>query len=222
MNRLLLFACLTFALPSMVLAQNTANPSAKVESKDNKASRGAASKPKSKLMTREELRACLVLSDANKAETVAIKDAQAINAKERADLLATKEELTKQGPALSDEATALKAEQAELLKTNEELKAQVPKLPRAEAEAKIADYKAKVAEHDAKIDAFNGRKNKYDSAVKEFDAKVEGINAATRELDARIQNHMDKVEDWKQGCANKLYNEDDETAIRKEMGLKKN
>lgn len=221
MNRLLLYACIAFALPSLALAQTAADPNTKVDSKDSKASRPAAGKPKSKLMTREELRACLLLSDANQAETVAVKDAQAANAKERADLLATKEELTKQGPALSAEATALKAEQTELLKTNEELKAQVPKLPRAEAETKIADYKAKVAEHDARIDAFNARKIKYESAVKEFDAKVGAINATTRELEARIQTHMDKVEDWKKGCANKLYNEDDEIAIRKEMGQKK-
>ncbi|MCX2863215.1 hypothetical protein OOZ63_15390 [Paucibacter sp. PLA-PC-4] len=219
MKRFLLSACVAALLPALALAQ-TANPNAKVDPKNNKVSRPVVEKPKQKLMTRDELRACLTTFDKNETDAKEIKAAQAANAQERAEMVKAKEELTQQGAALTTTGTELKTEREELIKGQEVIKAQLPKMERPDAEKVLADYKAKAAAHDARIDAFNASKNKYSADAKAFDAKVEKHNADTQALQARAEAHLDKVDDWKEDCSKKPYDEADEIAVKKELGLK--
>ena len=219
MKRILLCTLFVAALPA--LAQVTTNPNAKVDPKNNKVSRPVVEKPKVKLMTRDELRSCLVLFDQNETEAKEIKAAQAGNLEARASLMKAKEALLKEGSELDASANALKAERAELLKTQDEMKEKLPKMERAAAEAALNDYKARAAAHDVKVDAYNQAKNKYATTAREFDAKIEAHNQSSKELAARTDAHLDKVEDWKADCSNKSYDEADEIAIRKELGLMK-
>ncbi len=217
MKRLLLCALLTAALP--VLAQ-TANPNAKVDPKNNKVSRPVVEKPKPKLMSRDELRSCLQLFEANNTEAAAIKEAQATHAKERAELLAGKDELNKRGQTIGTDAATIKADREAVIKLNETLKEQLPKMEKADAAKALADYQARAAALDARIDAFNNGKRQYDADAKVFDAKVEAHNKTTEPLRQRTDAHLDKADEWKAQCANKPYDEADEIAVRKELGLK--
>ncbi|QPF73570.1 hypothetical protein G8A07_11980 [Roseateles sp. DAIF2] len=218
-QRLLLCTLIVAALPA--LAQVATNPNAKVDPKNNKVSRPVVEKPKVKLMTRDELRACLIRFDKNEADAKDIKAAQEANAKERADMLKLKEELTQAGQSLNTGAAELKAEREGLIKSQEGLKEQIAKLERADAEKVLADYKAKAAAHDVKIDAYNQAKNKYAEDAKGFDAKVESHNKNTKDLQARTETHLDEVDDWKNECSKKSYDEADEIAVRKELGQTK-
>lgn len=219
MKRILLCALVAAALP--VLAQVTTNPNAKVDPKNNKVSRPVVEKPKVKLMTRDELRACLVQFDKNETDAKEIKAAQASNLEERSGLVKAKEDLLKEGSELDASATALKAERADLVKAQDEIKEKLPKLERAAAEALLNDYKARAAAHDVKVEAYNASKTKYAATAKDFDAKIEAHNKSSKELVARTDAHLDAVEDWKAECSKKSYDEADEIAIRKELGLKK-
>lgn len=220
MKRFLLSACVAALLPTLALAQSTVNPNAKVDPKNNKVSRPVVEKPKQKLMTRDELRSCLTQLDKNDADAHEIKAAQQANTEERAELVKAKDLLTKQGEALNATATELKAERDVLLKTQDELKVQIPKMEKAEAETLLKDYQARAATADAKIDAYNASKLKYTDDAKAFDAKIVAHNAASKALAARTETHLDGVEDWKEDCSKKAYDEADEIAIRKELGLK--
>ena len=111
MKRFLIAAGLVAFLPAVALAQGTSAQDAKVGSKNNGASPPA--QDKSKRLTRDELRACMLLSDANQAEAVAIKEAQTAYF---ADLLPAKEALRKQRDWINEEGSALKKEQGELQK----------------------------------------------------------------------------------------------------------
>ena len=219
MKRILLCTLIVAALPA--LAQVSANPGAKVDPKNNKVSRPVVEKPKQKLMTREELRACLVRFDKNETEAKDIKAAQAANAQERAEMVKLKDELTLAGQTINTTATELKAEREALIKSQEGIKEQIAKLERAEAEKVLADYKAKAAAHDERIDAYNKAKAKYAEDAKSFDAKVETHNKSSKDLQTRTEAHLDTVDDWKAECSNKPYDEADEIAVRKELGLNK-
>lgn len=219
MKRILLCTLIVAALPA--LAQVSANPNAKVDPKNNKVSRPVVEKPKQKLMTRDELRACLIRFDKNETDAKDIKAAQTANAQERAEMIRLKDELTKTGQLISNSANELKAEREALIKSQEGIKEQIAKLERAEAEKVLADYKAKTAAHDERIDAYNKTKAKYAEDAKSFDAKIEAHNNGSKNLQTRAEAHLDEVDDWKAECSNKAYDEADEIAVRKELGLNK-
>ena len=218
MKRSLFAAGLVALLPAVSLAQGTAAPDAKAGSKNSSASRPA--EDKSRRLTRDELRACMLLSDANKAEAVAVKDAQTTYLKERADLLAAKDKLGKQSDWLDEEGNALKVEQVEIQKAQEALREQLPKMEKPAGDAAIEAHKARAAKFDARVDALNAGRNQYNAGAKELNARSEASNAVLREVNARTEAHLAKVEDWKANCSNRSYDEMDEIVIRREMGKK--
>jgi len=216
MKRILLSVCLAALLPALATAQ-TANPKAKVDPKNNKVSRPVVEKPKQKLMTRDELRACLNQQSGNEAEAKAVLAAEADYKKERERLMAEKEQLTKEGEAIDASAASIKAEQAELIKFNEDLKTKLPEMTRADQKAAIEDYNVRAKANDAKIEVHNKRKDDYVVKAKAFDAAIESFNKAGKDLETRSLDHLDAVDGWKKSCGNKPYDEADEVAIKKEQ-----
>jgi chromosome segregation ATPase len=219
MKRILLCTLIAAALPA--LAQVTANPNAKVDPKNNKVSRPVVEKPKQKLMTRDELRACLQRFDKNEVQAKEIKAAQAANAQERSELTAFKEAVTKEGEALTASANAIKAERDDLLKEQEGLKEKMAKLERADAEKVLNEYKARATAHDAKIEAYNQARLRYSENAKSFDGRADAFNTSNKNLQERAEAHLDEVDNWKEDCSNKPYDEADEIAVRKELGQTK-
>lgn len=217
MNRILLSLLLAAALPA--LAQ-TVNPAAKVDPKNNKVSKPVEVKPKQKLMSRDELRACLVQLETNNKDAAEIKTAQTAFNQERSDLLASRAEMESRGKGLSADASQLKQDRDELLKLNETLKVEIPKMEKEAATKAAADYQARATALDQRIDAFNNAKRQFDADGKAFDVKIEAHNKSAESLRKRTEDHLDSVDDWKANCANKSYDEADELAVRKELGLK--
>ena len=75
MKRILLSLALVLAVSAQ--AQIATNANAKVDPKNNKVANPVVEKPKAKLMTREQLRACIDQQEANGKEAEAIKAEQA-------------------------------------------------------------------------------------------------------------------------------------------------
>lgn len=216
MKRILLSVCLAALLPALASAQTT-NPNAKVDPKNNKVSRPVVEKPKLKLMTRDELRACFKQQADNDAEAKAVLAAEAEYKATRERLMADKETLTKEGEGIDASVLAIKAEQTELLAANEELKTKLPDMSRSEQKAAIEAYNVRAKANDAKIEAHNQRKDAYLARARAFDEAIEKFNKSGKDLESRSLDHLDTVDNWKKACGNKPYDEADELAIKKEL-----
>ncbi|MDL5034172.1 hypothetical protein QRD43_19890 [Pelomonas sp. APW6] len=216
MKRILLSVCLAALLPALASAQ-TVNPNAKVDPKNNKVSRPVVEKPKQKLMTRDELRACFKQQADNDAEAKGVLAAEAEYKQARERLMADKETLTKEGEAIDANAVAIKAEQAELIKSNEDLKTKLPDMSRSEQKAAIDAYNERAKANDAKIETHNKRKDEYIARARAFDESIEKFNKSGKDLESRSLDHLDAVDNWKKACGNKPYDEADEIAIKKEQ-----
>ncbi|PTT87082.1 hypothetical protein DBR42_12425, partial [Pelomonas sp. HMWF004] len=145
---------LTLVLAVSAQAQVTANPKAKVDPKNNKVSNPVVEKPKAKLMTRDELRACIDQQEANSHEAEAIKADQAAY-KTNADKLKAEKATLEGGEAtLAKQIADVKAEKEAILKSHETLTAEAPKLEKAELKARNEAYQARANAFGPMIDAL--------------------------------------------------------------------
>lgn len=204
----------------LVQAQIATNPNAKVDPKNNKVSRPVVEKPKQKLLTRDELRACMVGRADNEAEGKKIKEEEAQVTAQRTAVLAEKEELTKRGNEIAASLNQLKSERDALIKSGEDAKANAAKMTKDELKAAQEAYQAKAVELDKRIEAHNKTKDTYISDSQGFDAKVEAYNKRKDELATRVDKYLETVDEWRTSCQNKAYDELDEKAIKKELDAK--
>lgn len=220
MKRILLSLALAAALPAVfpVYAQSgaTANPNAKVDPKNNKVGKPVVEKPKVKLMTRDELRSCMDLNDANGKEAQSIKDGQATYKQESTELRNEKDALQKEEEAYTAQVAELKKEREAILKMNEDIKAAAPKMSKEELDAKRKEYEARAAKFDASAGPVIDGGKALEAKRKAFSDKVDKFNASFKVLEDRTEAHLDKTDAWKAECSNKSYDEADEAAIKKE------
>jgi chromosome segregation ATPase len=185
-----------------------------------------------KLLTREELRACLKRLD----DTNAVgKDVE----QRRAALDKDKDELGKSGEALKAERaevesrlaavreweTRMRAHAVEVEAFNQRSKA-VEQAPRGEREAMIKTLEAErerlgqvrtplvsdearlVPAYQNAVKAYNERALTRDTVVAEWNERNKAINEAALK-------HEEQRSAWVSECANRPYNEDDEIAIKR-------
>ncbi len=176
-----------------------------------------SAKPKVKLMTRDELRACLERQDGNASEGKAIEAEDKVMADERAKVLLERDAIkAKQGEIEEAEKALVAANQA-VAQRFEELKTLLPKMSKKEqAEAK-ADYEKRASEVNSKIDPHNQRKRVFLAEVKAFEERVDSFNKRKDQLSDRADKLGDAQEAWRNECGNRPYDEADEIAIRKEQ-----
>lgn len=216
MKRILLSLALAAALPVFAQSAATVNPNAKVDPKNNKVGKPVVEKPKVKLMTRDELRHCMDLNDANIKEAQSIKDGQATYKQESTDLRTEKEALQKEEDSYTANVSELKKEREAILKMNEDIKVAAPKLSKEELDAKRKEYEARAAKFDASAGPVIDSGKALEAKRKLFSDKVDKFNASFKVLEDRTEAHLDKMDAWKAECSNKSYDEADEAAIKKE------
>ena len=215
---------LLIALAALALATAQAqvanNPNAKVDPKNNKVSRPVVEKPKEKLMTRDELRACIDQRDANDAEAAAINTELKAYTANTATLKAERDRLETATNDMNARTTAAKAEFDAIMKANEEFKAAAPKMEKA-------DFEAKKKELTDRSTAFEATREKIIADSKVLSGEKEALgnnidkhNENFKVLDDRRENQLDQVDAWKKNCSNKKYDENDEAAIKKERAAK--
>ncbi|MCY4755954.1 hypothetical protein [Pelomonas aquatica] len=214
MKRILLPLALVLAVSAQ--AQIATNTKAKVDPKNNKVANPVVEKPKPKLMTRDELRACIDQQEANGKEAEAIK-AEQNSYKANADQLKAEKATIEAGEAaLGKQVDALKAEKEGILKAHEALTAEAPKLEKAELKARNEAYTARTTAFGTMVDAVKAADAEQGVKRKAFSAKVDALDAQYKAIEDRTEKHFDANDKWKAECQNKAYDENDEKAIRKE------
>jgi hypothetical protein len=219
MKRILLPLALVLAVSAQ--AQVTNNPKAKVDPKNNKVSNPVVEKPKAKLMSRDELRACIDQQEANSKEAEAIKVEQAAYKANADKLKAEKGEIEVGEAALSKKAAEAKAEKEAILKEHEALTAEAPKLEKAALKARNEAYLARTTAFGTMVDAVKAADADQNVKRKAFSEKVDALDAQFKAIEERTEKHFDANDKWKAECQNKAYDENDEKAIRKEKAAGK-
>ena len=194
---------------------------------------GEAVRSGERVMTREELRACLNRSDelVNRRQEI-----------ERDDAL-----IEQQRKVLSDEAEALKAEQSALRAEGERqqaafkeradrLTAQVNEFRdrtsedkrgqgRVQSRSQLAeierervkldtDIKALNADRDVLVKELEERSAAFTAKLASRDERASAYNERIRAQRARVTAHESDADTWRRECGNRPYREDDEKAIR--------
>lgn len=214
MKRILLPLALVLAVSAQ--AQITNNPGAKVDPKNNKVANPVVEKPKPKLMTRDQLRACMDQQDANGKEAEAIKADQASYKANAEKLKAEKVTLEAGEAALGKQVTDVKAEKEAILKAHEALTAEAPKLSKEDLKARNEAYTARTTAFGGMVDAVKAADAEQGVKRKAFSEKVDALDAQFKGIEDRTEKHFDANDKWKAECSNKAYDENDEKAIRKE------
>lgn len=214
MKRILLPLALVLTVSAQ--AQTTVNPNAKVDPKNNKVSNPVVEKPKAKLMSREELRACIDAQEANAKEAEGIKADQAAYKATAEQLKAEKAKLEVGEAELGKQVEAVRAEKEAILKAHEALTADAPKLDKAELKARNEAYLARTTAFGTMVDAVKAADAEQGVKRKAFSAKVDALDAQFKAIEDRTEKHYDANDKWKAECQNKAYDENHEKAIRKE------
>ena len=173
-------------------------------------------KPKVKLMSRDELRACLDRQDASAAEAKAIEAADKDLAEERNKVLMERDAIKAKQVEIETAEKALVAENQAVAKRFEELKELLPKMTKKEQTEAKADYEKRAGVVNAQIEPHNAKKKTFLAEVKSFEERVESFNKRKDELADRADKLGDAQEAWRNECGNKPYDEADELAIKKE------
>jgi hypothetical protein len=219
MKRILL--PLTLVLAVSAQAQITNNPKAKVDPKNNKVSNPVVEKPKPKLMTREELRACIDQQEANSKEAEAIKAEQAAY-KARAEELKAEKAVVEAGEAaLAKQINDVKVEKEAILAAHAALTAEAPKLEKAELKARNEAYTKRTADFNTMFETVKAADAEQSAKRKAFAEKVDALDAQFKGIEDRTEKHFDASDKWKAECSNKAYDENDEKAVRREKAAGK-
>jgi len=214
MKRILL--PLTLVLAVSAQAQITTNTKAKVDPKNNKVSNPVVEKPKVKLMSRDELRACIDQQDANSKEAEAIKADQAAYKANAESLKAEKANIEAGEAAIAKQVAEVKAERDAILQAHDALTAEAPKLEKAELKARNEAYQARATAFGTLVDGVKTADAAQAVKRKAFSEKVDALDAQFKAIEDRTEKHFDASDKWKAECQNKPYDENDEKAIRKE------
>lgn len=175
---------------------------------------------KGKLMTRDELRACMTSNQQNEATAAELDKKKAEVLKERDDLRAAKAESDKFESDMQAQSTALKGEIEGVKAFGAEIEAGAAKMEKAELKAKQEEYQTRANALQPKIDAFNKARNDRVEVNKAFNGRVEAHQKVADEFNEAVEELNDKRNEWKFKCGNRSYDEADEIAIKKEMNKK--
>lgn len=214
MKRILL--PLTLVLAVAAQAQVTNNPKAKVDPKNNKVANPVVEKPKPKLMSRDELRACIDQQDNNSKEADAIKAEQASYKANADKLKAEKGQIEAGEAALAKQIADVKAEKEGILAAHAALTAEAPKLSKEDLKARNEAYQARTNAFNSMFEAVKAADAEQSAKRKAFSEKVDALDAQFKSIEERTEKHFDANDKWKAECQNKAYDENDEKAIRKE------
>ena len=214
MKRILFPLALVVAFSAQAQVAN--NPKAKVDPKNNKVSQPVVAKPKAKLMTRDELRACLDQQEANGLEADAIKGDQAAYKSNAEKVKSEKAPVEAGEAALVKQVIEVKAEKEAVMAEYAALTAEAPKLEKAALKARNEAYLARTNGFNASFDAVKMADAEQAVKRKAFADKIDALEVQFKAIEDRTEKHFDGNDKWKAECQNKAYDESDEKAIRKE------
>ncbi|OWQ93029.1 hypothetical protein CDN99_00525 [Roseateles aquatilis] len=199
----------------------TTKPAAPAKTAAPAAAAAPAAKPKGKLMTRDELRACMASNQEIEDQSAALKKRESGVLAERDSLKAAKVESDKAEADLQATGTALKAEIEAVKAFGAEIEAGASKMEKDALKAKQDEYSARANALQPRIDAFNKARADRVEKNKAFNDRVDVQLKSLDEFNDNVEELADKRNEWKLKCGNKAYDEADEIAIKKELAAGK-
>ncbi|WAC75504.1 hypothetical protein OU995_12710 [Roseateles sp. SL47] len=199
----------------------TSTTAPKADPKNAKVTKPVVDKPKQKLMTRDELRACLLDDKSLTEENTSLKAKEKDILAERDALKAFKAEQDKAEAEMQNRSKELKAEIEAVNAFAAEIQAGAAKMEKDQLKAKQEEYQARANTLQPKIDAFNKERNDRVEKYKGFNDRVDAQAKSQDDFNEAVETLQDKRDEWKKRCANKPYDEADEVALKKELGIKK-
>lgn len=200
----------------------------------------APAKKGDKIMTKDELRACMTLDQSNETRTEAIEKRHEALSKERdalenaqddtgplrAEVDRLLEEVKQADAKVAENATKIEdwnSRMADFVKKSKEMRnaarrEQVLKQERIKLESAneplIADRAAKVAAYEKAVESLNQRITQRSGGSVEWNKRYDALRAE----EAELNKSKDK---WTSECSNRRFRENDEMAIKKELDAKK-
>lgn len=211
----LLFAALL--LPMTASAQTASTkPAAKGGAKAAAPAPAAASAaaPKTPLLSRDELRACMKMVDENNTQATAINKANNELAPERDELKKLGDELAQALQKHKEGMAALTQERTDLVKAGQELQAKIKDMDEKEGKETLEAYNARAKEFTSKADQFNANGAALNAQVATHRARVDAYNKKKDELMDHEDAYKKGISAWKAACADRRYDEKDELAIK--------
>lgn len=213
-------AVATLLACGLAFAQTT-TPAPKADAKNAKVSKPVVEKPKQKLMTRDELRSCLQDDKTLTDENTSLKAKEKEVLAQRDALKAEKAEQDKGEQEMQTRSKDIKAEIEALNAFAADIQANAAKMEKDQLKAKQEEYQSRANTLQPKIDAFNKERNERAEKYKTFNDRVDAQAKALDDFNESVETLQDKRDDWKKRCVNRPYDEADELAVKKELGLKK-
>lgn len=190
----------------------------KIDPKNNKVGKPVVDKPKVKLLSRDELRFCMVEDRDSTAEAKAIKAAEAQIVTDRDAIRAQRAADDKRDAELSTATPLIKQDIDALTAFLAAFQADT-KLDKAELKAKQEEYTARAAVMQTRIEDHNKALQDGRAARAAYNLRAEAFTKSLDEHNARVEKHLDRLDARDTACKNKSFDADDEKALKKELGI---
>jgi hypothetical protein len=174
-----------------------------------------------KIMTREELRACMKMKQVNDASAAAILQEQQGFSRDQDAVKAEQAEVNKANEEMRTRAVAITTERDAMAAVVTDLSA---KAQNAKTDAEKADYEAertKLVErnrvHQQAVESFNATQQTLRTRIDTLNERVVAINQRGATINDRVEPQQKQAAAWKDQCGNRRYREEDEILIKKEL-----
>jgi hypothetical protein len=223
-----------FSLSSLSAIAQTTQPTQKPAAKPRVDAKKAApassekTQPASKgdkIMTFDELRACMTTQKVNEAEAASVKQEQADFTRDQEAIRAEQAEVKKINEEIVVRSNALRADRESMANRVVELRAMAEA---AKTDVEKADYEKerdKLAErsraHDRATTDFNSTQQAQAARIDALNARIAPLNERGKIVNDRVEPLQEKVASWREQCGSRRYREEDEIAIKKEFAARK-
>lgn len=178
-----------------------------------------------KIMSINELRACMTREQTNKQSAAEIlqeqdafkRDQEAVKA-EQADVDKVNDDSRARSATIVAERDAVSALVSALNTKAEAAKTDAEK---AETELERTTLVARSRLLEQSIDSFNASQQTLRDRVAALNARVDAINQRTKSINDRVEPQQKRVAAWRDECGNRRFREEDEVVIKKELAAAK-
>jgi chromosome segregation ATPase len=184
----------------------------------------AAAKP-DRIMTRDELRACMVLKQQADSATSQVRERQQAFVADRDALKADKTQLSRNSEELATRGKDLGVERDAIVGATSALSAKAQAAKSDEDKADVAQQRAQLADRASRFDKdvvqFNSEQKALLERVSALNTRTEAINERAKTVNDGTDEAAELSSNWRNRCGNRRYREEDEAELRKELGLSK-
>lgn len=178
-----------------------------------------------KILTIDELRACMKLEQSNKQSATEIVQSQDAFKRDQDAAVAEQADVDKANDELRARSTAIVAERDAIaaLVAAQNAKAQAAKTDaeKADAEADRTALDGRNRALNQNIDSFNATQQAQRDRIAALNARIAAVNQRNKTINDRVEPHQQQVNAWRDQCGNRRFREEEEVIIKKEMAAGK-